>query len=101
ISASSRSSQVSSSIFSKTEALISSASAWRLFERLSRRRRKTPRRCSGSASAGCSIFAGSREPRSIISCQLVAIARGGYRRGRGGGGGRPLGGRRLHVRGGP
>src|SRR6188474_1325062 len=79
ISASSSRSQVSSSMRSKKLAEISSVSAWRLFARLSRRRRKTPRRasaCSGSAEA----FALSREPRSSISCQVVAIglAAGGY-----------------------
>src|SRR5215207_7689416 len=82
ISASSSRSQVSSSIRSKRLAEISSLSAWRLFERLSRRRLKTPRRC-GSASAAAEAFALSREPRSIISCQVVAIAgRRGYLRGR-------------------
>src|SRR5262249_43937890 len=56
--------------------------ALRLLERLSRRRRKTPRRCS-SASGVAEAFALSREPRLSISCQLVAIvvavlAAGGY-----------------------
>ena len=51
ISASSSSSQVSSSIRSKRLAEISSVSAWRLFERLSRSRLKTPRRCSGASSS--------------------------------------------------
>jgi hypothetical protein len=72
ISASSSRSQVSSSMRSKRLAEISSTSAWRLFERLSRRRPKTPRRrssLSGSASAGVA----SRAPRSKISCQEVAI----------------------------
>jgi hypothetical protein len=71
ISASSSRSQVSSSILSKRLAEISSTSAWRLFERLSRRRRKTPRRPSslcGSGAAGA-----ARSPRSKTSCQVVGI----------------------------
>src|SRR5689334_5544423 len=83
ISASSRCSQVSSSMRSKKLDEISSVSALRLLERLSRRRRKTPRRCS-SDSGVAESFALSREPRLSISCQLVAIVAG--RRGYLGGG---------------
>src|ERR1700710_2608607 len=82
ISASSSRSQVSSSMRSKRLAEISSVSAWRLLERLSRRRWKPPRR-PVSGSAATESFALAREPRSIISCQLVAIGRRGYLRGRG------------------
>src|SRR6185295_19070665 len=79
ISASSNRSQVSSSMRSKKLDESSSVSALRLLERLSRKRRKTPRRCS-SGSGVAELFALSREPRLSISCQLVAIpvAGGGY-----------------------
>src|SRR5262249_51406811 len=76
ISASSSRSQGSSSIRSKRLAEISSVSARRLFERLSRRRRKTPRR--SSSLSGPEVLAVSRDPRSMISSQPVAIAAGGY-----------------------
>src|SRR5215218_7689211 len=77
IKASSSNSQVSSSIRSKRLAEISSVSAWRLLERLSRNRLKTPRRTSGASSSAVATAEGLRAPRSTISCQLVAMARKG------------------------
>src|SRR3954453_6083217 len=77
INASSSNSQVSSSILSNRLAEISSVSACRLLERLSRSRLKTPRRCSGASSSAVATAEGLRPPRSTISCQLVAMARKG------------------------
>jgi hypothetical protein len=58
---------------SKRLAEISSVSAWRLFERLSRKRLKTPRRRSSLSGSALGAVA-SRAPRSKTSCQVVGIA---------------------------
>ena len=47
-------------------------------ERLSRRRRKTPRRSSSASVAGCDRV--SRAPRSTISCQVVGTSSTALRR---------------------
>ena len=81
ISASSSRSQVSSSRRSKRLAEISSVSAWRLFESVSRRRRKTPRRLAPPPQPlGRRAGVASRAPRSRISCQRSPSARQAIRR---------------------
>src|SRR3954453_8775084 len=81
ISASSRRSQVSSSIRSVKLAESSAVSACRLRERPSRNLRKTPVRSSPASPAGT-----ERSPRSNASCQVLATAArvsgalGGFRR---------------------